>query len=92
MLKTFSLGQGGYGLWPPLGKPLANLAMGNMCFFILRGLGCSKSPPNIFPARSSSKNAFLKKAVLLKLIEKTAMKINSWVPGRMLHWEGGYGM
>ena len=41
-----------------------------MCFFILQGLRCSKSPPNGFPARSSSKNAFLNRTVLLKLIGK----------------------
>ena len=33
-----SLGEGGYGLQPPVDRPLANLAMGNMCFFMLRGL------------------------------------------------------
>ena len=59
-------------LWSlvPADKPLANLAIGNMCFFILQRLSCSKSPPNGLPARSSTKNAFLNRAVLLKLIGK----------------------
>ena len=51
--------------------PLANLAMGNI-FFILQGLSCSKSPPNGLPAKSSPKNAFLNRSVLLKLIGKKA--------------------
>jgi len=38
------------------------------------------------PAKSSTKNAFLNRAVLLKLIEKKAMKIIFWVPGKMLHF------
>ena len=61
----------GCGLQPPVDTPLANLAMGDI-FFILQGLSCATSPPNGFPARSSTKNAFLNKAVLLKLIGKKA--------------------
>ena len=67
--------------------PLANLAMGNI-FFILQGLSCSKSPPNGFPARSSTKNAFLNRAVLLKLIRKKA-KNQFWARGKLLHWSLG---
>ena len=83
-----SLGEGGYGLQPPVDRPLANLAMGNMCFFILRGLSCSKSPPNGFPARSSPKNAFCNRAVLLKLIKKNGYE-NQWVGMACSHqWIG----
>ena len=79
-----SLGGGGYGLQPPVDRPLANLAMGNMCFLFYGDyISCSKSPPNGFPARSSPKNAFLDRAVLLKLIKENAMKINAWVPGKI---------
>ena len=86
LLELWSLGAGGCGLQPPVDTPLANLAMGNISFFHFPGTKLLKITTKWLPDQIEPQKCIFEKSCAIEIDrEKKAMKINSWVPGKMLH-------
>ena len=65
--------------------PLANLAVGNM-FFHFTGTKVLKITTKWLPGQIERQKCIFEKSCAIEIDQKNmAMKINSWVPGQMLH-------